>query len=275
LSEVVTTELLFASAVGLAVAAGLAALPDLRPVATGVLAGGAIAVLMAVDGATALAGLGVLLGLAAGWAPSAPLRVAGAAAGALLTLSTVSEEVSPAARVGLALVAVGAGLAIVDLQDRGGARLPAVLGLLTLGGIWLTVPDTEPVLAVAGVLGPTLLVAAASGGPGSRLLEPAASVMLVAVVLWAVAEGGRGRPGSIVGGVACLGLLVLEPVVRRVGRRSLPPTALVVVHAGVVLVASRGAGLRTDAGAAALIGGAVLIGSAALLLLAGRSTGPA
>jgi hypothetical protein len=34
------------------------------------------------------------------------------------------------------------------------------------------------------------------------------------VLVWVVATGGAGRPGSVVGGLACLGLLLVEPAAR-------------------------------------------------------------
>jgi hypothetical protein len=45
--------------------------------------------------------------------------------------------------------------------------------------------------------------------------------LAVAVFVWVVAQGGGGRPPSILGSVACLGLLLLEPVIIR-----LRPTAV-------------------------------------------------
>jgi hypothetical protein len=67
--------------------------------------------------------------------------------------------------------------------------------------------------------------------------------------VWTVATGGAGRPGSVVGGLACLGLLAAEPLARlldprhrspldRLGRRWLPWSALV-AHLLLVAIASR------------------------------------
>jgi hypothetical protein len=83
----------------------------------------------------------------------------------------------------------------------------------------------------------------------------AASVVLLAAV---AAEGGQTRAASIVGGLAGLGVLALDPVARWLGARMqgwspAPPPAswrspgmlrLVALHVAVVLVAARIAGLR-------------------------------
>jgi hypothetical protein len=84
------------------------------------------------------------------------------------------------------------------------------------------------------------------------------------LVAWTVAAGGVGRPSSIIGGLACLGLLIIEPLAR-----ALAPTGasllgaverrwwgVVPVAAGqllLVFIASRWAGLRPATGEAVLI----------------------
>jgi hypothetical protein len=85
-------------------------------------------------------------------------------------------------------------------------------------------------------------------------------------VFFAVVVGGRGRLSAVVGGVACLGLLALEPLARRLARGtsvldSLPraPTTAVLVGAAqlfVVLVATRMAGTRSSVAMAVLVGAA-------------------
>jgi hypothetical protein len=46
---------------------------------------------------------------------------------------------------------------------------------------------------------------------------------VAAVLVWVVATGGAGRPGSVVGGLACLGLLCVEPAVRLLDPRRRGP----------------------------------------------------
>src|SRR5690606_32918712 len=79
-----------------------------------------------------------------------------------------------------------------------------VLVAVTVAGVYLTVPDTE----MATVLLGAALPAAALGWPFAwGRLGGGGALATVAVVAWTVALDGRGRLGSVVGGVACLGLL--------------------------------------------------------------------
>jgi hypothetical protein len=94
-------------------------------------------------------------------------------------------------------------------------------------------------------------------------------------MLWAAAVDGRGRPASVIGAAACLGLLAVEPIARVVTRRSIhvllpQPLAVIpfaVVHLGAVYAASRIAGLRRDTGEAATIAITTLV--ATLVIAAG------
>jgi hypothetical protein len=81
--------------------------------------------------------------------------------------------------------------------------------LATLGA-FAAVPDTEQILVITAAMLPlTLLawpkVAASLGSEGSFLA--------IAVLIWVVAAGGEGRPSSIIGSAACLGLLLIEPAI--------------------------------------------------------------
>lgn len=89
----------------------------------------------------------------------------------------------------------------------------------------------------------------------------------VALLAWATVTGGVGRPASIIGGLACLGVLLLMPVARGLG--SHPPAVwTVAVHVSVVAVCSRVAGLRSDPVEAAVISGFALTVGFALLVAA-------
>jgi hypothetical protein len=109
-------------------------------------------------------------------------------------------------------------------------------------------------------------------------------VLLVAIV----AEGGQPRAASIVGGVACLGVLALDPLVRAFvpGAGPAPDDwwsprlwLLVAVHVVVVAIASRVAGLRGDAsGAIVIVAVTAALAAGALTVLARnveRETGAA
>src|SRR5437588_20054 len=92
----------------------------------------------------------------------------------------------------------------------------------------------------------------------ARTLPGWAIALAVAAVLVAspavVAFDGRGRPGAVVGGLACLGMLVVEPAARRLARRSaIPVEGVIVGHLALVFVAARVAGRRHDALAAAVV----------------------
>jgi hypothetical protein len=95
-------------------------------------------------------------------------------------------------------------------------------------------------------------------------LGPEGAAASVGLLLWVAAADGRGRPGSIVGAVGTLGLLVVEPLVRRVlkppRRRARRPenhlatVALVTLAQGALaLYAARVAGFEDDGGRAALL----------------------
>ena len=135
--------------------------------------------------------------------------------------------------------------------DRRWGRLALPLLVIAAAGIYATTPDTQQILIL---LGATLGVSAIGWWPALRL-GPVAVPAVVGLITWTVAVDGRGRHSSIVGGLACLGLLMVEPLAtalvgpeyprvlaRLRGRWALP--AAVVAQAVVVGVSSRLAGLR-------------------------------
>jgi hypothetical protein len=106
------------------------------------------------------------------------------------------------------------------------------------------------VVVLGAALPPALL-----GWPGPLArgglvaLGPAGSLAGAALVVWVVATDGAARPGSMVGGLACLGVLAVEPVARRLagrgpGGRPLPPLPLAAAHLALVAVAARVVGRR-------------------------------
>jgi hypothetical protein len=153
--------------------------------------------------------------------------------------------------VGVALV----GGVLVATFDRvlGPRGVAPVLLAVTMLGIYLTTPDTEHSAILLGAALPIALLSLpwplASLGVGG-------SFAAVALVAWDVAVDGAGRDGAVVGGIACLGMLVVEPVVRWAAQgRSIPPApvplryaaTVVALHLGVVAVCSRVGGLRSSA----------------------------
>jgi hypothetical protein len=153
------------------------------------------------------------------------------------------------------VVPVGALLAAAsDEMWRDDAPGPALLALSALGAYY-AVPDTEQVAAVAGAA-----VALGALGWPVRVgrLGASGAAAAVALVVWAAATGAVGRPPSFIGAAACLGLLVGIPLGAALARHSergaawaaRPVAALLVVHAGVVVLASRWAGASRDVGPA-------------------------
>lgn len=129
-----------------------------------------------------------------------------------------------------------------------GGRLDGLLLLITLFGVFATVPDTELAIIALAAAVPIAMVAQVRAGG-------AASLAIVVVI---AASGGVPRTASLVGALGCLGVLALPD-------EDGPWWARLAVHAGVVFLASRVAGLGTDVLIAALIVAAAL-GFAALIL---------
>lgn len=186
-------------------------------------------------------------------ATSAGLFVPG---GVLLALSFPDR--TPLWAAVAAAVAVVAGSALGAELDHYHRRrsLGPVLLLVTVVGIYLTVPDTEGARALVGAAIPLLLVV---------LPRPAATLgaaglgTSLGILAWITVVEGAPRPGSIVGGLGCFGLFLVEPLARRVvpGLRErdghgpfdhLRNTVVgAAVHGAVVLWAARVAGFAQDA----------------------------
>lgn len=222
-----------------------------------------------------------------GWTVVALAGLAGAAAVptprrtpavALLTAGIVGlagSAPSPTAGAFLAAAVVVAAPAFGGVVRAQGRPLTAALLAVSIAGIWAAVPDTEEILLVGGVLAVPLLATMVGGL--DRLDAPwslPASAAVVGPVVWAAVHGGRGRPGSMVGGVACLGVLLVEPVARRLARGPGPTRApaavagvLLVVQVAVVLVTARVAAAQADVGPAALVATAALTAGTAVVSL--------
>ncbi|MDQ1521278.1 MAG: hypothetical protein QOI55_2351 [Actinomycetota bacterium] len=194
--------------------------------------------------------------------------------------------VQPLIAIGCA--AGGACAADVDYAQRARALGPVLLGV-SVGAVYSTVPDTERAMVLVGAA--IVLLLATFPTPLSSL-GPEGATASTGLLLWVAAADGRGRPGSIVGAVGALGLLVAEPISRRLfrasaprstSRRSVPENHLLMivvvglVQAGIALYAARVAGFEHDGGRAALM----LIPAAVVALLvatgmpAPRSRAPA
>ena len=147
--------------------------------------------------------------------------------------------------------------------DRRAARLGLgpVLWLLTVFGVYVTVPDTELIRPLVGVAIPLALC----GWPlRVARLGAGGAAAGIALLMWIGAAEGYGRPGSIVGAAAALGLFLVEPVGRYLFRRRVVPWSRVLstrafvfvfvgVHFLLVAYGTRVAGFQADGGPAFLL----------------------
>lgn len=117
---------------------------------------------------------------------------------------------------------------------------------ITVGGIYLTVPDTEEILLVAPIAATVLAVGVLIRPirPLLRLDNPA-GYAAIGLTLWASAWGARGREGALVGAVMCFGWLLVEPLARS-GSLAASPWRTAAGHLAIVLWMSRVAGMRTS-----------------------------
>jgi hypothetical protein len=150
------------------------------------------------------------------FAASHPLLVTAVATapGAIMLGAVTPLVSSTAARVVLAVMTIALGVGIRDFDAMHGPKgAPWLLFAVTAFGVYLAVPDTELARVMLGASLPFVLL---SVPKPVCPLGPAGSSALAGLFVWVVVVGGRGRPGSVVGGLATIGLLVAEPLGRRV-----------------------------------------------------------
>ena len=137
---------------------------------------------------------------------------------------------------------------------------PAMFSVFSVGA-FLAVPDTEDALVLLGALAPLAVLSLPL--IGSRL-SAGGAYALIGVSVWAITLGGIGRPASLIGAIACVGLLAADPIARRLSQSSSSPldklrsgwAGLVVWSAAqlfVVLAISRTAGLLDSVAAASIV----------------------
>jgi hypothetical protein len=205
----------------------------------------------------------------------AGLAPAAAGVGALAATGAVPASLeTPLTPVVAGAAAAGALLADFDRRRRDGLALPLLA--VSLAGVWATVPDVESAVVVLGAALPPALLGWPS--PLARnnqvSLGVAGALASAGLLVWVVATDGAGRPGSMVGGLACLGVLGVEPLARRLGGRGsggppLPAPPLAAAHLALVVVAARIVGRQETVAAAlplALVALAVAVALAVLAL---------
>jgi hypothetical protein len=191
--------------------------------------------------------------------------VAVAVPGAALVALAVGET-SPASPDWVRIVA-GSAAGVTALLSRDfdetSPRLTGVCLAVAAVGVYATVPDTEAARALVGAAGVSALLGLASDLRPS----PVGSSAVAGVIAWNVGVGGWPRPGAVVGGVACVGVLALGPLLRWVRT---PPASIVAVHVVLVAIVARVAGLRERAVAAAVIAALAYLGATLVLLGTGQ-----
>ena len=160
------------------------------------------------------------------------------------------------------LVWVGAvsGGALVAAFDRRWRTtgVPPLILAMSVAGLYGAVPETMLVSVVLGVALPLALL----GLGGLASLGSAGACAAVGLLAWTAGMGGIARPGSIIAGLGCLGLFVVEPLARMLGGgqsglgaipRRWSLIGLVATQVVLVAIASRVAGAQRSAGVAALV----------------------
>jgi len=165
------------------------------------------------------------------------------------------------------VVMLGAGAAIRQYRGSPFDRLLGPMLALSILGIWATVPETDMIRVI---LGTAIVMALATLPPINARPISAGAFSLAGLLVWLTAYGGAARPGSIIAGWACLGVLVMIPLLG-LSRKPIGHTAVVGIHLIVIFVASRLMG-SWESTVATLIGiVALLIAAAGVLLFVARS----
>jgi hypothetical protein len=166
------------------------------------------------------------------WAP----RAIGACPGALVLGAALPEGWPFWIRAVVTVSTIVGGL-LVDVSWREAPRLVPLLLAIGAVGVYLCVPDTEAPKALIGAL-----VAGAFIGLAPRLTPTFGATTLTGLFVWIAGYSGVGRPGSVVGAIACLGVVLLPAVWRRV---SVP--VVLVMQVALVVFVSRLAGFEDSA----------------------------
>jgi hypothetical protein len=203
-----------------------------------------------------------------------PVWAVAAAPGAVLfTRSTELDEPGWAFATILAATLVG-GLLMADF-DKSFARtgLPPVLLAISLLGVYVTTPETQHAILLTGAALPLFLL----GWPRPLAsLGVGGSFAATALVSWTVVLDGSFRPSSVVGGLTCLGMFAIEPVVRRVlGVTEVRQVLWVAgLHLVVVGACSRVAGLRSSTTQALVLAALAYVAVGVALAVVERRSGP-
>jgi hypothetical protein len=174
-------------------------------------------------------------------------RVVAAVPGALVLGAALPDGWPFWIRASVVVVALVGG-ALADGADRVTPRLVPALFAIGAVGIYFCVPDTEAPKVLLGAL-----VAGAAIGLEPRLTSTRGVAMVTALFAWIAGYGGVGRPGSVVGGLACLGVVLLLPVARWRATSAARTVIVLLTQCALVVYESRVAGFEHSAGRALLL----------------------
>jgi hypothetical protein len=204
----------------------------------------------------------------------------GAIPGALVIASVNAPLDAMWVRSLVVVATVIGGLALASF-DRRWARhgLGAPVLAMWVLGAYVTLPDTEAALAMFGA---TVVVAVGAWPLRLACVGASGALPMAGLIAWTVRYSGTGRTSSIVGAVACAGVLVIEPAARALRRSGTGPldamvnpsrgrwwTLLVVapIQLALIFVAGRVAGLSREIERAVVIVAAEAILAIALSLV--------
>lgn len=161
------------------------------------------------------------------------------------------------------------------LADRWAPRgLWSGLAVLSTGGLYLGVPETDHLVAVAGGL-VVLLVADLTG---RVRVDGLVVLALAAVLVWGGAWGAASRPGALTAAMALLGLMLVAPAAERLPGPARPwvpapvqVVALLMLQGLFVVGGARLGALRSEAIDGAVVG---ILGLVVLAWLARLVMGP-
>lgn len=140
-------------------------------------------------------------------------------------------------------------------------RLLGPLFAITAFGIWSTVPDTDTARVLLGAAIPLFFATLSSVG---LRLSVAGAFPLAGIVVWVAATGGEARQASIVGAWACIGILLLLPLLRSKAEK-IRKGVILGSHILLVVISARLFGLWEDALFASL--GVLVTAGVAYLML--------
>ncbi len=182
-------------------------------------------------------------------------RALGALPGAAMVVFLGDAGSRAAGVVVVVSIALGAAL-VVDFDHayrRTGVAIPLLAG--SVFGVLVTVPDTERAFALVAVALPLIFL----GWPKPAASLGAGIAAAIGAIGWVSGLAGQARPGAAIGALAGLGLMLGEPIGRRLRRNrpsalsrlsgAGPGRALIVIaiHGVLVFGATRIAGLQENA----------------------------